>query len=186
MIYRMLAVPRKSIHAHALRRALLASLAAASCLISAHAAELSALWGEYKGYHNTTLAYQSSPLWDHDLANSRFDLSLEASAGQVSAPSGSSHGSLWHVGLTPFARWWFSAQSGIEVGIGANLFSGTRIGHKTISTAYQFGDSIGIFHRVAQTPWTLGLRLTHYSNADIKKPNPGQDYIQLRASYDFN
>ena len=35
------------------------------------------------------------------------------------------------------------------------------------------------------TPWLLGLRLTHYSNADIKQPNPGQDYVQLRASYFF-
>lgn len=168
------------------RHAVIAGVTTASCLIGAHAAELSALWGEYKGYHNITLAYQTRPLWVHNLANSRLDLSLETSAGQVSAPSGSGHGSLWHVGLTPFARWWFTDRSGIEVGIGANLFSGTRIGDKTISTAFQFGDSIGVFHRFANTPWTLGLRLTHYSNADIKEPNPGQDYIQLRASYDFN
>ena len=35
------------------------------------------------------------------------------------------------------------------------------------------------------TPWLIGLRLTHYSNAGIKQPNPGQDYLQVRASYVF-
>ena len=32
---------------------------------------------------------------------------------------------------------------------------------------------------------TLGARLTHYSNADIKRPNPGQDYLQVRLGYSF-
>ncbi len=165
------------------RHALLAWLLAATCLAQARASELSALWGAYRGYHNATLAYQADPFWMHDFAHSRLDLSLEGSVGQATGPSGSGHPSLWHLGLTPIARWWLTPQSGIEFGIGANVFSGTYIGDKRISTAYQFGDSIGVFHRFASTPWTLGLRLTHYSNADIKFPNPGQDYLQLRVAY---
>ena len=34
--------------------------------------------------------------------------------GQATGPSGSGHRSLWHVGLTPIARWWLTPQSGIE------------------------------------------------------------------------
>jgi lipid A 3-O-deacylase len=160
-------------------------LIAGACVQTAQGAELSALWGAYKGYHNATLAYQTSPFWTHDFNHSRLDLSLEASAGQVTAPSGTPDHSLWHVGLTPIMRWWLTPQSGMEFGIGANAFSGTYLGSKRISTAYQFGDSIGAFHHFNHTPWTLGVRLTHYSNAEIKRPNPGQDYIQLRVSYGF-
>jgi lipid A 3-O-deacylase len=155
-------------------------------MAQAQAAELSALWGAGKeGYNNATLAVQTGPLWTHDLAHSKIDVVLEASAGQVTGPSGSAHRSLTHLGLTPFARWWFAPDTAMEFGIGANVFSGTYLGSKHISTAYQFGDSIGLLHRVAGTPWTLGARFTHYSNADIKRPNPGQDYLQLRVGYSF-
>ena len=164
-------------------------LSAVSCagIAQAQAAELSALWGAEKGgYNNATLAVQTGPLWTHELAHSTLDVVLEASVGQVTGPSGSAHRSLTHVGLTPFARWWFAPYTAMEFGIGANVFSGTYLGGKRISTAYQFGDSIGLLHRFAATPWTLGARFTHYSNADIKRPNPGQDYLQVRLGYSFN
>ncbi|CAZ87020.1 Lipid A deacylase PagL [Thiomonas arsenitoxydans] len=173
----------------ALRRAALAAaLLFTAGLAPAQATELSALWGIDKGhsYSNATLALQSGPLWQHDFAHSRLDVVLEASLGQVSSSEGPGSRHLTHVGLTPFARWWFAPQTAMEFGIGANLFSGTTLGAKRISTAYQFGDSIGLLHRFAGTPWTLGARLTHYSNADIKRPNPGQDYVQLRVGYSFN
>lgn len=158
----------------------------ASLMSTANAGQVTGLWGEYKGDHNWTLAYQADPIWQHAFVGSRVDLSLEYSLGRATTRATPDNQALWHVGVTPIARWWFTPQTGVEVGIGANLFSGTRLGSKRISTAFQFGDSIGVFHRFASTPWTLGLRLTHYSNADIKRPNPGQDYVQLRASYEFN
>ncbi|MBN2691554.1 MAG: acyloxyacyl hydrolase [Burkholderiaceae bacterium] len=169
-----------------LRPVLAVAVLAAASLAQAQATELSALWGDGRGgYNNTTLAVQTSPVWTHALAHSKLDVVLEASVGQVAAPSGSAHRSLTHVGLTPFARWWFAPQTALEFGIGANVFSGTYLGGKQISTAYQFGDSIGVLHRFAGSPWTLGARFTHYSNADIKRPNPGQDYVQVRVAYSF-
>ncbi|HML82342.1 MAG TPA: acyloxyacyl hydrolase [Thiomonas arsenitoxydans] len=170
------------------RKSIKTSLVAASllaCASIAHAADLSLLWGADKGYHNSTLALESAPLWSHALANSRLDLTAEASLGYAQGPSGTPGASLWHVGLTPFLHWWFTPNTAMEFGIGANVFSGTYIGSKRISTAYQFGDSLGVMHRFAQSPWLLGLRFTHYSNADIKRPNPGQDYFQLRLGYTF-
>ena len=161
-----------------------------SCLATlpspGHAAQVTGLWGEYKEHHNWTLAYQADPFWRHAFSRSQIDLSLEYSLGQATSRAMPDNQSLWHIGITPVARWWFTPHTGLEAGIGANLFSGTRLGGKNISTAFQFGDSIGVLHRFANTPWTLGLRFTHYSNADIKHPNPGQDFLQLRASYDFN
>lgn len=167
------------------------SLAAAGMFVcgpaahAAHAADLSLLWGADKGYHNTTLAVESAPLWTHALRNSHLDLTAEVSVGYAQGPAGTSGGSLWHLGLTPFVHWWFAPNTAMEFGIGANVFSGTTIGGKRISTAYQFGDSLGLMHRFTGSPWLLGLRFTHYSNADIKRPNPGQDYWQLRIGYTF-
>ena len=57
--------------------------------------------------------------------------------------------------------------------------------HKDLATALQFGSSIGVLHRLRSTRWLIGVRLTHYSNAGIKQPNPGQDYFQLWTSYVF-
>jgi lipid A 3-O-deacylase len=163
----------------------LAATSLLACATAAHAADLSLLWGADKGYHNTTLALDSSPLWMHALPDSRLDLTAEASVGYAQRPSGSPGGSLWHVGLTPFLHWWFTPETNLEFGIGANVFSGTYIGGKRISTAYQFGDSLGVVHHFAGSPWLLGLRFTHYSNADIKRPNPGQNYWQARLGYSF-
>ena len=56
---------------------------------------------------------------------------------------------------------------------------------KDLATALQFGSSIGVLHRLRSTRWLIGVRLTHYSNAGIKQPNPGQDYFQLWTSYVF-
>ncbi|MBU6440009.1 MAG: acyloxyacyl hydrolase [Betaproteobacteria bacterium] len=151
----------------------------------AHASEVSLLAGSFDGYHNLTAAWQSDALWAHDFGSDRLDFSVEASAGRVFGPAGKPGAPLWHVGLTPFLRWWFTQDTAVEAGIGANFFSGTYIGSKTISTSYQFGDSLGLFHRIQGSPWGVGLRFTHYSNADIKRPNPGQNYLQLRLSYEL-
>ena len=169
------------------RTAALGAVLACGLLADApsRASELSLLAGSFDGYHNLTAAWQSDPLWVHDFGTHRLDLSLEASVGRVFGPAGKPGSPLWHVGLTPFLRWWFTQDTALEAGIGANVFSGTYIGSKTIATAYQFGDSLGLFHRLQGTPWGLGLRFTHYSNADIKRPNPGQNYLQLRLSYEF-
>jgi lipid A 3-O-deacylase len=163
----------------------LAALFLAAAAPSSHASELTALWGGSEGYHNSTLAWQSDPLWSHAYTASRLDLALEASAGEATGPHGAPYGNLTHVGLTPFLNWWFLPQDALEAGIGPNLFSGTYIGGKRISTAYQFGDSLGLLHRFDAVPLTLGARFTHYSNGAIKHPNPGQNYFQLRVSYDF-
>lgn len=168
------------------RRALVVGvLAAVGAASHAAAGELGILAGSGNGYHSLALNYQTAPVWQGEFAAHPLDVSLEYSLGQVRAPTGRSGRDLLRLGVTPFARWWFSANSGIELGVGADVFSGTRVGDKDISTALQFGSSIGVLHRLRSTRWLIGLRLTHYSNAGIKQPNPGQDYLQLRASYVF-
>jgi len=145
--------------------------------------EFGLIAGAESGYQRLALNYQTAPKWRGVLGKRPLDASLEYSLGMVRANSGRSDRELLQAGITLFARWWFAPDTGIELGSGANVFSGTHLGNKNISTAFQFGSSIGLFHRLQGTPWQLGLRLTHYSNAGIKNPNPGQNYLQLRASY---
>jgi lipid A 3-O-deacylase len=166
-----------------LAASLLGLLAAASPL--AAAAELGVVAGNLDGHDSLAVQYHSAPLWRSTLAARPLDVGLEYALGVVRADSGHGHRELAHVGVTPFARWWFAANTGLELVIGANVFSGTRLGDKQISTAFQFGSALGVVHRLADTPWLLGLRLTHYSPAGIKRPNDGQTYWQLRVAYQF-
>lgn len=171
-----------------LRLVLLAGALALQTLAVVRAGEVSAILGGDRGYHNAMLAYTTQPLWTRTTAYGRFDLGLEVSSGKVAAPSWVSGSDAWHVGLTPLLRWWWTTDNGIELGTGMDYFSRTQIGRKDISTDFQFGDSIGVFHRFAaapltHAPWTLGLRFTHYSNAGIRNPNPGQNYLQLLLGF---
>jgi lipid A 3-O-deacylase len=173
----------KNMLRHTVTVCLLAMLVAVSHIVLAD--ELGMVAGGLDGYLGLALNYQSAALWQGTLVTRPLDVSLEYSLGRVQAPAGQSNRNLAHIGLTPFARWWLTSNTGAELGVGANVFSGTRLGDKNISTAFQFGSSLGLFHRLEHSPWLFGLRLTHYSNAGIKEPNSGQNYVQLRASYVF-
>lgn len=89
------------------------------------------------------------------------------------------------LGVTPTLRWtpdsahsaWF-----VEGGIGATLTNHLyQSTDKSFSTAFNFASHLGVGVR-----WGLHgahevvLRLQHISNASIKEPNPGQNFVQLR------
>ncbi|WP_332675116.1 acyloxyacyl hydrolase [Aromatoleum sp.] len=78
----------------------------------------------------------------------------------------------------------------LEAGLGANVFSRGNIGSKDFGTRFQFGELIGIGIAWggntggANETW-IGVRFTHYSNAGIKKPNPGLEALQLVIGHRF-
>ena len=53
-----------------------------------------------------------------------------------------------------------------------------------MSTAFEFADHIGLGY-VFNNKFDLGLRVQHYSNAGIKKPNNGENFVVLRGAYRF-
>lgn len=68
----------------------------------------------------------------------------------------------------------------IEFGIGVALLSDTRFAGKDVGSHYQFEDRLGLVTRFGiDHKNQLALRYFHYSNAGLKKPNPGLDFISL-------
>lgn len=111
---------------------------------------------------------------------------VEAAIGRWSG-NGENASSVWftQVGLTPVLRLQpRSWPRGLfaEVGIGANVI--VPIYHsndKHFSTAFNFGDHLAIGWQFGDhQKQELALRLQHFSNAGIREPNPGENFLQLR------
>lgn len=89
-------------------------------------------------------------------------------------------------GFTPVFRYQSDSKLGLyaEAGIGVNLFSDLyKNGDRELSTAFQFSDHLGVGYTTAR--WDFGLRYQHYSNASIKSPNGGANWIVAKAAYRF-
>ncbi|CAM4362894.1 Lipid A deacylase [Bordetella tumbae] len=137
-------------------------------------------------YSRTELVYETPSLelyrfggnWGH------IDLNGEFGAAYWSANGSRDPSHVWQFNAIPMFRWWMSDRFYVEAGIGATLFTHTRFADENISTAYQFGDHVGLGFLVTPNN-RLGLRYSHFSNASIKRPNPGLDVLQLTYTYQF-
>ena len=93
-------------------------------------------------------------------------------------------------GVLPTLRWrgdqgqsaWFA-----QVGTGLTLATERyESRYKRFSTRYNFATHLGVGANFgAQHEHELMLRLEHYSNAGIKHPNPGENFLQLRYAHRF-
>jgi lipid A 3-O-deacylase len=96
----------------------------------------------------------------------------------------------WLVGLTPTFRLRFDEGRSdffVEGGIGVSytdvLYQSNA---KKFSTRFNFGDHVGVGYSFGeQRNQEIVLRFQHYSNASIKKPNPGENYVQVRYAHSF-
>src|SRR5436305_1101512 len=82
---------------------------------------------------------------------------------------------------TPIFRYARSRNSGpyLEAAIGLHFLSDTHIKPDvTLSTHFQFGDHIGV--GVRRDKYDLGIRLQHLSNAGLRNPNPGVNFLLVR------
>lgn len=116
----------------------------------------------------------------------------EASIGRWHSNEDDHSDAYWvtQVGLTPTLRW----QPGswpegllLEAGIGLNsLVPIYRSGDKHFSTAFNFGDHIALVKQFGPAHrHELALRFQHFSNAGIRQPNPGENFVQLRYTQRF-
>lgn len=143
------------------------------------------------GTQMTTLGLQWHRAWRHDWWGGQLSYSTEAQLGHWRADGlGGSSGTYTHVALLPLLRnradggrsRWF-LEGGIGVSLTDNVY---RSQHKQFSTRFNFVDVIGVGYSFgAAREHEVGLRVVHISNADIKKPNPGMDSVQLRYARMF-
>jgi lipid A 3-O-deacylase len=70
----------------------------------------------------------------------------------------------------------------MEGGVGVSLMDDLYRNHgKHFSTRFNFVDVFAVGRSLgADRRHEVSLRLAHISNADLKKPNPGEDFLQLR------
>lgn len=97
---------------------------------------------------------------------------------------------IWDLGLTPVFRLQ-SKENGVrpyvEAAIGAHLISNTHVdANWDMGSAFQFGDHLGTGLAFGDKGrFDLGYRFQHLSNCEIKPPNNGIDFQQIRFSYLF-
>jgi lipid A 3-O-deacylase len=129
--------------------------------------------------------------WREDFAWGRITSYVEASFGRwrTNARDAEPSVSAWvtQLGVTPVLRFHPEAWGGtwfVEAGIGMNVLAPlVRTRDKHFSTTFNFGDHVAIGSRLGPAhEHELSLRLQHFSNAGIKRPNPGQDFLQVRYS----
>lgn len=82
-----------------------------------------------------------------------------------------------HRSMAPFA----------EIGIGGHLLSHTELrGGPHFGVAFQFGEWLGAGVRLGrEQAFEVGVRIEHMSNADIKQPNNGITFGELRVGWRF-
>jgi lipid A 3-O-deacylase len=184
-------------HAHApLRTTLLAAALGALATVAGNAqAEDKSMqvvlkYGQDGGdYERAGVGLRFAPLWSYQGDNWKAKLYPEAEYNHFHY-SGSRHGTrddLDQIGGIAMMR--FEYGSGTvkpfaEIGLGGALFDHTQLGDKNISTSFQFSEHLTLGVDVSNA-WWVGAQYSHYSNAGIKEPNPGLDYVQFVVGAHF-
>lgn len=72
----------------------------------------------------------------------------------------------------------------VEGAIGFHLVQRHISAGRVFSTAFQFGDHVGIGYRFGKGGrYDLGARVQHISNGGIRNPNPGFNLVVIRLQY---
>ena len=140
-------------------------------------------------YSRFELQYETPSIWTQSFGGSlgRLDITPEVGLAYWHAHDGEpGPGSVWQLNLIPMFRWWLGSSQRfyVEAGVGPTVFNHVRFADKNYSTAFQFGDHIGMGYLLDKHS-RIGLRYSHFSNADIKEPNPGFEVIQATYTYEF-
>jgi lipid A 3-O-deacylase len=130
--------------------------------------------------------------WQRQLSIGRLTGYTEVAVGrwQYGAGSGNGEQLFTQVGATPVLRLFPAAGDGrwfTEIGIGANSIAPLYLtDRKHFSTEFNFGDHAAV-GRILDNEQraSIALRYQHFSNGGIGSPNPGENFTQVRYSYQF-
>lgn len=160
-----------------------------STQVSAQALASTQGWGIRLGYDpdysKVTFLYETPNIWGYQFQSGwgRVGLNIELGVSYWKATRGRSE-SMGQLGAIPMLRWWPNESFYLEVGSGPTVLNRSEFAGRELSTRFQFGSHLGIGLLVDKTH-RIGIRYSHYSNADIKKPNPGLDLFELAYTYQF-
>jgi hypothetical protein len=125
--------------------------------------------------------------------NERWSVYLEGSVSRWQTRGGraTDHGVLTQLALVPVVRYRFDEGRSpwfVEGGIGATVSSSVyRNLDKHFSTAFNFGDHLGVGYAFGPARKDeIALHAEHFSNGGIKRPNPGQNFLELRYVHYFD
>lgn len=90
------------------------------------------------------------------------------------------------------ANWRYRFEQGdspwfVEAGFGGTLMNSIyRTPDREFSTTFQFTEQLGVGRSFgSQGEHELSVRLQHVSNAGLKEPNPGENFVRLRYLHRF-
>ncbi len=153
-------------------------------------------WGFFAqfGIADEVTAGTAGLMWSlhGDKLRRKWSIHLEASVSRWQTRGGqpSQHGVLTQVALIPVIRRRLDegrSRLFLEGGIGATVTSSVfRSGNTRFSTAFNFGDHLGAGYSFdKKSRDEIVLRIEHFSNAGIKHPNPGENFLELRFVHRF-
>ncbi|MFZ0218934.1 MAG: acyloxyacyl hydrolase [Candidatus Aquirickettsiella sp.] len=91
--------------------------------------------------------------------------------------------------LQSHENWLLSAQTYLELGIGASWLSNNHLGHRNLGGQFAFQDLMGLglrWHQSTSSIWSFSYHYLHYSNASLWPPNQGIDVKHLfTVGYEF-
>ena len=91
------------------------------------------------------------------------------------------------VGLTPVFRYMPNGKTGWygEAGIGVHMLSDLYDNDgRQLASRFQFGDHVALGYQF-DNAWQASVKLQHFSNGGIKRPNGGVNYLVLRVAKGF-
>jgi len=115
---------------------------------------------------------------------------LYVSDWDATRPNGDGRRSYAQVGAIATWRYRFGEGSSpwfAEAGIGGTVLNHLYHTHqRDFSTAFQFTEVLGVGRSFGMNgQHEVSLRFQHFSNADISKPNPGENFFRVRYAYHF-
>lgn len=112
------------------------------------------------------------------------------SGWRAPTPAGNENDSYTQIGAIANVRYRFAEGRSpwfVEAGLGATVMDHLyRTSNREFSTTFQFTELVGVgLSFGAQREHEVSVRLQHFSNARIKEPNPGENFVRVRYLYRF-
>jgi len=114
--------------------------------------------------------------------NRYFSVVPEATLGYMRDNATDDHS--WEVNINPQFRGYVTPNLYAELGVGIAYFNNPAFASPSINTRFQFSDIAGVGYKLSSKT-AVGVRFEHFSNADIRKPNPGVQALELIVSKKF-